>query len=286
LKALALDNTLAKEAFIYFSKMKKPSVSIILTVYNKDFLIDRVIRSIIENKASNTKELVLVFDGCTDNSEAVARETLKGVSDIAIIYAETPNVYETKANNVGLKLATSNYSMIVQDDMIIQEKDFDARMLKPFIFGDAFAVGSRLAHNDFYRGGQLGWGDFIGFDPYNKSIMPARRDMYYIRDLCNRGPLVVDNEKMQTLNYFDESFWPQNMDDHDIGFRAWKEHGWVSGSYWIKWYSEEDWGGTRQDKEKYPWFERHNAINHQKIIERHMAFLHPENKHNEERLVF
>jgi len=134
------------------------SVSILLTIYNKDFLIKEVLNSIIKNKSSRTKELIIVFDGCTDNSEKVAKETLSNVKDISIIYEYADNVYETKSNNIALKRSSCDYSMIIQDDMIIEEKDFDQRMLKPFVFGDTFAVTSRLAHNDYFVNNQFMWG--------------------------------------------------------------------------------------------------------------------------------
>jgi len=265
--------------------MKSPTLSIILTIYNKEFLIKRVLDSIIKNKSLNTKELIIVFDGCADKSELYTKESLYNIRDISIIYEYADNVYETKSNNIGLKHSSCNYSMIIQDDMIIEEKDFDNRMLKPFIFSDTFAVGSRLAHNDYCDHNHFWWGDFMGFDPYNRRILPARRDFYYIRDICNRGPLVVDNEKIQKLNYFDEIFWPQNMDDHDICFRAWKNYNWVSGSFWIKWNSKEEWGGMRQDKKKYIWFEKCNENNKKILMERYFDLLQSNAKHNQARLI-
>ena len=33
---------------------------------------------------------------------------------------ETPDVFETKANNAGLKFAEGDYAIIVQDDIIVQ----------------------------------------------------------------------------------------------------------------------------------------------------------------------
>lgn len=272
--------------------MKKQTVSIILCVFNKEFLIKKVIDSIIENKSNNTKELIIVFDGCTDKSEEIAIEALKNVKDINIIIEHAPNVFETKANNIALKLSTCNYSMIIQDDMLIQEKDFDARMLKPFMFKDTFTVTSRLAHNDYINKiGNLTWGEFAGYDPYNLTINPSYRNIFTIRDICNRGPLLVDNEKIQKLNYFDEIFYPQQYDEHDICFRAWKLYNWVSGSFWIKWYSKEEWGGSRQEvytennHDKYEWLETCGAKNKEIIKKRYTDLLLHDNKHNEERLI-
>ena len=55
--------------------------SIILTVYNKGWLIDKVIQGIKDNTVGEY-ELIVVVDGCTDNSEEVVRNN---VQDLKII---------------------------------------------------------------------------------------------------------------------------------------------------------------------------------------------------------
>ena len=65
-------------------------------------------------------ELIVVIDGCTDNSEeAVIMNTLES-TDIDYTIVHTPDVFETKANNAGIKKATGEYVIIIQDDMIIK----------------------------------------------------------------------------------------------------------------------------------------------------------------------
>ena len=43
---------------------------------------------------------------------------------------------------------------------------------------------------------------------------------------------------LKELNYFDEEFSPQDMDDHDLMFRMRKKLGKVCGCYWIGMRSE------------------------------------------------
>jgi glycosyltransferase involved in cell wall biosynthesis len=266
--------------------MKQPTVSIILTIHNQEDLIKRVVNSILENKSKNVKELIMIFDACTDKSKEYAEKLLKDTNDISLIFNETTeDFYEIKCNNIGLKLSSCNYSMIVQDDMVIEEKDFDTRMLKPFMFEDTFAVTSRISHNYLYVDKKLLWVDYAGYDPYNLKLFPIPRNVFAIRDTCNRGPLLLDNEKVEKLNYLDESYWPQNLDDHDICLRAWTKYGWTSGSYWIKWTSREEWGGTRKNQEKYLWFEEFNALNKERLFKNHYDYIISEKKHNENRYI-
>ena len=49
--------------------------SIILTVHNKDWLIEKVLEGIILNTRT-PYELIIIIDGCTDNSEKVIYDTL------------------------------------------------------------------------------------------------------------------------------------------------------------------------------------------------------------------
>lgn len=265
--------------------MKQRTTSIILTIHNQEELIQRVIKSIIDNKSEYTKELIVIFDACTDKSEQYVKEILNKIKDIKILYNYTDDLYELKCNNIGLKQSTCNYSLIIQDDMIIQEKDFDKRMLKPFAFSDTFGATARIAHNYIKIGDQITWNDFAGFDPYNPKIIPTRREIFTIRDVSNRGPLMLDNEKTQKLNYLDEIFWPENLDEHDICLRAWINYGWVSGSYWIKWTSKEEWGGTRKNQQKYLWFEECGKKNKQTLFKRHVDYISSGVKHNENRFI-
>ena len=92
--------------------------SIILTVHNKGWLIDKVIQGIKDNTVGEY-ELMVVVDGCTDNSEEVVRNNVQDLKNYTVLFA--PNVFETKANNIGLREAVGDKVIIVQDDMIIKE---------------------------------------------------------------------------------------------------------------------------------------------------------------------
>lgn len=268
--------------------MKVPTSSIILTIFNQENIIENIVKSIIENKSSWVKELIIIFDGCIDNSESIVKKVLEN-QNISVKYNYADNLYETKCNNIGLKQSTCNYSIIIQDDMLIEEKNFDLRLIKPFVFTDVLAVSSRLAHNyHFVNAGSgyfLEWNNYVGYDPYNLKILPSLRNYFIIRDVVNRGPLVFENEKLQILNYLDESYYPQNLDDHDICLRAWLQHGWVSGSYWIKWTSKEEWGGSRKNQEKYLWFEEYNKKNKQRLFEKYFDYIVSNEKHDNLRIV-
>ena len=91
--------------------------SIILTVHNKGWLIDKVIQGIKDNTVDEY-ELIVVVDGCSDESDTVVRECVQDIKNYTVLWAD--DVFETKANNIGLKQAVGDKVIIVQDDMLIR----------------------------------------------------------------------------------------------------------------------------------------------------------------------
>ena len=112
-------------------------ISINLTIFNKGFLVERVLSAIKDNTVLDY-ELIVVLDGCTDNSEAnVLKFFNENNINHKIFYAD--NVFETKANNIAAKNSEGDIIIIVQDDMVIDEKVWDERLIKPIrAFDDVF----------------------------------------------------------------------------------------------------------------------------------------------------
>lgn len=262
------------------------SISIIVTCHNKDNLIGNVIQSIIMN-TSNSAELIIVFDGCTDNSEKIVDDIIKtglrNISSVKKIY--TPDVFETKANNIGMKIANGNIFILVQDDMVITEKNWDIRIIKPIItFNDVISVTAKTAHNikvikSRFRKRYVAL-DFS--DLVHGQYGCISREHFFIRDTANRGPLALDAKKVRELNFLDEKFAPYNWDEHDLNLRAYSAHKWVSGCYWVKFRSDENWGTTRNKNKEI--FTASYSRNARLLYSRHKKLIEG-NKHNEERFL-
>ena len=78
------------------------------------------------------------------------------------------------------------------------------------------------------------------------------RDVFYISQIVNRGPLLMELEKVIELDYLDESF-PGLLaaDDLDLCVKAFLKYGWKCGTYWIQYNSPLEWGSTRTGKNRY-----------------------------------
>lgn len=256
------------------------TISVVLTIHNKAELAYRVMRAILEKSSPAVKEIIVVLDGCTDKSFEEANRAYSEYSKrhVAIRWLETNDVYELRANNEGMKKANGEYVILFQDDCVILEQDYDLRLLGVFQkYPDIFAVSGRVAHNvaKAQEGGfySLCYPDLMGYD--NK----ADRDKAYIRDVVNRGPLMLEMQRTRELGYFDEAYLPMNTEDHDLCLRAFLK-GWRCASAWVDYESKEEWGTSRSGKS----IVTGDVIkkNMQTLYRRH-AFLIDGEKHNEDR---
>ena len=244
--------------------------SVILTVHNQEDIIEEVLNGILDNISENVKEIIIVLDGCTDSSEGHIDKLLSKAKDkvdnIKIIFADDVN--EVRSNNLGLKNSTCQYSILVQDDCKIIEKDFDKRMLKPFkIVSNLLAVSGRDAVDVRIWNGELDYYNLAGVDAHTP------KNIFSIRDGFNRSPVMVDNVKMKEMNYFSDDFAPLESDDVELGLRAYKTLGYVVGSYVIDYYSPNQWGSTRKNLESNRIWELSMIKNKKLIIERHSEFI-------------
>jgi len=252
--------------------------TLILTVHNKGYLITRVLNS-IKQYTHGTYELIIINDGSTDNSSEMIKSFKDNNSEMNIKILNTPDVFETKANNVGLKEATGDIVIIIQDDMVINEQDWNHRLTKPFReFDDVFAVTANCAHNWEINqnskhiltneNNDYEWSDIlIHVDHANKNTIP--RDVFAIRQCVNRGPLAINYDDFKNLDFFDEAFAPLDMDDHDLCFRMSEKLNKVVGCYWIDYISDPNWGGTRINGQPAAWQLASNQKNTRIVYERH-----------------
>ena len=221
------------------------SVSLILSIYNQESIIATILTGILKNVSSNVKELLIIIDGCTDQTDAIVKSTLKDYNTtnipVKLIYAD--NVWEVKANNIGFKASQYPWILTIQDDMLIQEKDFDVRMLKPFgIVDNLLGVTGRSAQDETITPeGKIQYLNVFGKD------RNSPKNIFGIRDIIVRGPIMFNHEKLAQCDYLNEEFAPIDGDEKDLCFRAYKKFNYVVGAYVVDYVSHLQWGKTRND---------------------------------------
>lgn len=262
--------------------------SIILTIHNKEnVLYHHVLPALINFTKWEKTDIVFVLDGCNDMSEMIVRKFCERYTHIKSKILITPDVYETAANNAGIKQSEADYVIILQDDIVVNEQDWNLRILKPFQqWDDVFAVSGNCAHNwsinPLAKGIDAdGWSDLLfHHDHANKNN--TERNVFAIRDSCNRGPLAINRKELVELGYFDQAaIYRQDMDDHDLMFRMKKSIGKKVGYLHIEQNADITWGGTRDATGKTKqWLLDCQIKNTQLVLDRHRDIMYTHDLEN------
>lgn len=227
--------------------------SIITPVYNQEDIIVRNIKSYINNTNDNF-EIIIILDSCSDNTkENVLNffKTFKCVNTNFIqiqILETTEPLFETKCDNIGFKLAQGKYLLEIQADMEMTQRGYNAHLTKPFnLLTNVIAVSGRCAHN-LYRGGGVGkLGRSI---EQNIDQLKIERNIFYTYETCNRGPLLLDKDKVIELNYLDEENYFLDNSDHDLMARAYMLKKYICGYVPIDFNAPLENGSTRKQKDE------------------------------------
>ena len=100
--------------------IEKPSVTLIVPVYNVEKYLNRCIDSIL-NQTLEDFELILVDDGSKDNSGNICDEYMRKDRRVKVIHKENGGLSD--ARNSGIEISTGEYlSFIDSDDWV--EKEF------------------------------------------------------------------------------------------------------------------------------------------------------------------
>jgi glycosyltransferase involved in cell wall biosynthesis len=223
------------------------SCSVILTIFNKEKILKDILDGLFKTTSSNVIEYIFVLDGCTDNSEKILYEMIDKVPHGAkhkILYAN--NVFEIRANNIGLRNCTTDYAILVQDDMLILEQDWDLRLMKPVLtFNDIWAVTARTSCSLDKTGNWYNLKEASIGHNYGK-VNILDRNKCYVGQVVNMGPLLVRMNMFKYEGFFDESLpGVIGCDDVDMCLRMYKKYKLRCCMYWIDYMSPLEWGATR-----------------------------------------
>jgi glycosyltransferase involved in cell wall biosynthesis len=225
--------------------------SVVMPIYNQEDIIVDNLKSIITNTLDNF-EIILILDFCFDDTEKNVLtffDTLQNAPekliDVTIFKNDKP-LFETKCDNIGFKHSRGTYCLEIQADMTMTELGYNIHLTKPFkMFNNVIAVSGRCAHNLFYSG-NIGK---YGLDVEKcVSELNVNKNAFYVFDSCNRGPLLIDREKLKEMNYLDETNYFLENSDHDLMVRAYLEKKYFCGYVPIDWSSPIHLGSTRNNK--------------------------------------
>jgi GT2 family glycosyltransferase len=207
----------------------RPRVSVVLPVHNKERILEDLLKPLDRALLSyGAVDLCVILDGCTDDSEGVVSRFFEGRDEYPVTILTTPNIFEVRTNNLGLKRATGPYAMVVQDDNFIYEPDCILEAVILMENSSRAAIVGGLAGVNFYPRGTkdlVGSGQIVADDNeaywrQDANTDPALKDRIFQVDACVRGPLFFSKAFLEEHGYLDEAFAPLYSDDIDICFRA------------------------------------------------------------------
>ncbi len=111
-----------------------PRLSIVMSVHDKAPYLGEFLDNLRQTEPE--AELVVVDDGSSDGTTDIARAK-------ADVFLRTENVWEVKANNVGLKAATGDHIAIVQDDDFILPRLWASTAAAAMLAHDLGILGCR-----------------------------------------------------------------------------------------------------------------------------------------------
>jgi glycosyltransferase involved in cell wall biosynthesis len=205
-----------------------PMFSATLAIFNKE----KTIKSLLQHFdrvacAYGRVELHIIFDGCKDATESIVRGFFKDRSDYPLTYEVTPDIFEVKTNNIGLKKSRGKYCMIIQDDNFIYDQGLFFEAATFLDKNPTAAVLGCLAGVNYYplgatlQGpGQIALSETEVYWRQDATTDPALASKIFQVDACMRGPLIIRRSFMEQHGFLDEAYVPFYNDDTDICFRA------------------------------------------------------------------
>lgn len=89
-------------------------ISFVIPIYNAEPYLVRCIQSVLKQTTAEPLQVILVDDGSTDNSLAIAQEAAREEKRIVVL--RQPHAGQSAARNVGLKHAQGEYVAFVDAD--------------------------------------------------------------------------------------------------------------------------------------------------------------------------
>lgn len=207
-----------------------PRVSLVLPIFNKESTIEELLEALdraVERYPD--VELHIFFDGCIDRTEEVVRAFFERTRpSYDVTFETTPDIFEIKTNNLGLRKSTGKYCAILQDDVYVHDPLFLFEAVNFLDRNPRTAILGGLGGVNFFPRGARGLRGPGQVAMIRKEVSwrqnaetdPTLAYRFFEVDACMRGPLFLRKAFLEEYGYLDEIYAPLHQDDMDICFRA------------------------------------------------------------------
>ena len=172
-----------------------PFFSVVIPLYNKEEFIKNTIRSVLQQSYPNF-EIIIVNDGCTDNSVAVV-EKMK--SDyITIIHQKNKGL--SSARNTGIKHANYNYIAFLDADDLWHE-DYLHTITKLIALDATTKVFT--TQSAILRPKQNANLSATPFDV--KSVLPISNYFKFKKNIFSNSSIVIEKSVFESIGYYNDT---------------------------------------------------------------------------------
>ena len=199
--------------------MAKPSVSVIMPIYNAEKYLSQALDSVL-SQSLQALEIVCVNDGSTDSSLAMLENYASRDSRIKII--DRPNGGYGKAMNIGIASATGEYIGILEPDDYLQPTMYEK------LYGTAKQLDLDFIRSDYYR---LTTND-SGEDSLER-VRVCNNPDYYGVVLNPQENIDVFNIHMENWTGIYNHSW---LKEHEIVFNESPGASFQDNSFWFQTY--------------------------------------------------
>lgn len=205
-----------KASIIIPTKDKLPRLSLVLKT--------------LEPQINNAIEVIVIFDGCS-------QETVRGFNEIKLKYKPIPiihtqNLGRARARNSGIRHAKGDIVIFLDDDRL-PTPDFVLQHIEKHVSGHYAVIGERLNINysdEELRGlcrNGVTYPDFLEMskrafkEPNDRLKKIGRRILGQLLETVTftTGNSSVRRKDLLNIGLFDENFFGWGMEDVDLGYR-------------------------------------------------------------------
>jgi GT2 family glycosyltransferase len=234
--------------------MPNPKFNYIITIHNKEELIEQVLLSILISCRSNS-HIYPVLDGCTDRTEAIIDAIAQKYAGIPITKVYAPDVHEILSINLGLKAANQDgegYNIILQDDVVLAEFAFEEKIAQLYQWGGetlgfvSFRLGANLEADALTSEKISPFQDYTE-NAYGHGLTDAEVLLpghFAYRTIPIKSPVCIPFSVVRTIGLLDERLAPYMCDDFEYAIRC-TQAGFRNGVFGIRFFSDVKWGTTR-----------------------------------------
>jgi glycosyltransferase involved in cell wall biosynthesis len=218
-----------------------PKLTIVIPMFNQAKIIENILYQLF-NSIELPFDLIIINDASEDNSSEIVRSFLSNTNFTKIVNAilieNYSPIYETACDNLGFKMARTEYILEFQSDIYVNHKGFEKKMIDAIEKFNLTSVSGRLVCHYSVLEGAKAWFKYplkklqfsfnlidegkglMGHKIFQNKQFNKPDNFIFIGETVARGPWLLKKSILEKLNYLDQENYFLGNDDHDFHFRA------------------------------------------------------------------